>query len=778
VLHPLCGFPFPWNHPLATSLHAALYEAYPVEQQALQVIEAAGLDSFQFVRGQSPAQLWESALQLAGQTGLTRQLIQTIHDRQPPTSPIRALLADILAGRPAAEPEDVATDVTGDAVFDRQRVIAALRSLSSDAADAVYAEFAPVGDRPTTPDGWVTWAEKTGPGLVEFVLRAHRVDPLAGFLQAVRPDVRRKDRAVTHATWSILGGAESVSGSPDDRTVVPVLIAVHSADQQLDVPGFRLVSRTGRILAGVGNRTAIRTLEAHPGVVSVEASPPSGKPDCAVSVPFVRATAVQTGYSERGERALVGVIDVGIDVLHEAFRDENGKSRIVAVWDQQSTQGPPPPGQQFGTYHSREDLARYLETGKVERGLQPGYECHGTHVASIAAGRACGGAGGFSGGVAPAAKVVVVLARVYAESGSPDSLGYSVTHAAALNFINTVAEQENLPVVVNVSLGAQTGGHDGMSLLELMFDEFSGGGRHPRRVVVKSAGNDGERRLHATVAVNGSMVNRLRWRSPPRDTVNSPSGRRCDVLDCWFPPQDELHFRLTDPSGHDSPEVHWATTCVSWTTGTGNNCLLEYERFDQDNGDSRLRVAIGGGAVPIQAGEWQLKITSGPLRKPIELHAWVDRILDAQPVEFMDHTVRGSLSVPGTARTVIGVGAVVAADPVEVPAFSSHGGTRDGREKPEVSAPGVNILAAASHTQNQSRPESGTSMAAPHVTGAIALLLSHSEKAGRRINANQILGALRGSTRNGNAGWHPGSGYGVIDVEALFHAFGFQPPVA
>jgi hypothetical protein len=62
-------------------------------------------------------------------------------------------------------------------------------------------------------------------------------------------------------------------------------------------------------------------------------------------------------------------------------------------------------------------------------------------------------------------------------------------------------------------------------------------------------------------------------------------------------------------------------------------------------------------------------------------------------------------------------------------------------------------------------------MAAPHVAGAIALLLSRTAKAGKVPSGNQIASTLRQKTQNYNGRWDRGQGYGVIDVAALLAAF-------
>jgi subtilisin family serine protease len=97
--------------------------------------------------------------------------------------------------------------------------------------------------------------------------------------------------------------------------------------------------------------------------------------------------------------------------------------------------------------------------------------------------------------------------------------------------------------------------------------------------------------------------------------------------------------------------------------------------------------------------------------------------------------------------------------------FSSQGPTRDGRQKPEVSAPGHFILATNSLTQGATRM-SGTSMAAPHVTGAIALLM---QAANRKLAIAEIRNAIMNTARkNPPAGeqWNGRYGVGRVDATA------------
>jgi subtilisin family serine protease len=100
--------------------------------------------------------------------------------------------------------------------------------------------------------------------------------------------------------------------------------------------------------------------------------------------------------------------------------------------------------------------------------------------------------------------------------------------------------------------------------------------------------------------------------------------------------------------------------------------------------------------------------------------------------------------------------------------FSSAGPTRDGREKPEVSAPGHAVLAAKSRSRTGVTRMSGTSMAAPAVTGTIALLLAEARARHQSVSIDQIRQALIASARHNppqGSGWDPRYGHGRVSAQ-------------
>ena len=558
--------------------------------------------------------------------------------------------------------------------------------------------------------------------------------------------------------------AESMLEAPHTR---PLIIRVGDPRwEPTNVTDLVIQKRLGKIITARGSDVTVRELLVDSQVSSVEESLPAGDIECDRSVPFIKIAAEYASaagkYKETGDRALIAIIDNGIDVLHEAFLDDAGNSRILGIWDQNDVAGPPPKGFTYGTFHDEAAIAGYVKAGNVPPGLGRNAGGHGTHVASIAAGRA---AGAFAGGVAPDAKLLIVV------SGGSGPIGYSLSHIEALTFIDEFAEERKMPVVVNVSQGMNAGAHDGKSSLEVAFDAFSDSGTRRGRVVVKSAGNERGKNSHARVTLPSGSSEELSWE---RANKTKPADKT-DRIELWWSSADEIEFRLRDPFGEVSPLVGTASPEAHGTFAKGGPFHLVFTKLHIDNGDSLLLIDLGSASAPAALGKWTLEMTSTASPEGGEVHAWIERRNTRyfNPSSFVTHASEDmTLSIPATASSVIAVGAVDASNPIKVGAFSSYGPTRDGRrDKPLVCAPGVKVRAAQGGTANGVFPDSGTSMAAPHVAGAISLLLSRTAKSGKIPGGNQIAAALRRKTQNFTGRWDRGQGYGVIDVSALLGAF-------
>ena len=147
---------------------------------------------------------------------------------------------------------------------------------------------------------------------------------------------------------AVAGAEPAGAATPPARR--PLIVRISDPEWKAsNIPDLEVTSRLGTIVSITGTERSIKALLMDPLVVSVDESRQSDLRDCKRSRPFIRVTdpfttVTGTTFTEKGAGALVAVIDNGIDVLHRAFLDANGDSRIIGIWDQQDDTGPPPAG--------------------------------------------------------------------------------------------------------------------------------------------------------------------------------------------------------------------------------------------------------------------------------------------------------------------------------------------------------------------------------------------------------------------------------------------------
>lgn len=502
----------------------------------------------------------------------------------------------------------------------------------------------------------------------------------------------------------------------------------------------------------------------------------------------------------RGNGVIVGVIDTGIDFNHINFCDKEGQTRVRAVYlpcDSTGTQpivnGYPLSG---SCYETPQEITRMTTDCDSAS--------HGSHTLGTAAG--CYRGNGYHG-IAPEADIVAC--------GMPEDQFNDVNIANCVQYICDYATRMGKPCVINMSIGSNDGPNDGTSFLCRTFASLSG----PGRICVLSAGNDGDAPIcfhHTLKGVNDTVTTLLRnqWGSLQRKgfvsmwsdgpvlhqsrvvIINRSSGE----LEYASPmigelPEDSV---FTISSETDPIFAHYYTGELSFVAAmepqfdadgtTLDESLWRYHSYWIMDATS----LVSGHLLGLQYVADEGTDLAGWCTKNTYFYTFgLPGIIGGSPI--------GSISDLATCDSVISVGAYCSRDsyidhnglervfalctPNDIAHFSSFGPDERGIDRPDVCAPGFALLSSGNRYDAKSDratwiadavvdgvaypyySNQGTSMSAPVVTGAIALMLQINPK----LTPSTIKGILKRTSvkddyvMNGDESrW----GYGKIDVDA------------
>ena len=439
-------------------------------------------------------------------------------------------------------------------------------------------------------------------------------------------------------------------------------------------------------------------------------------------------------YNLSGRGVLVAIIDSGIYYAHPDFI-EHGRSRIEFLWDQTIPAGNNDTSDYdpdntvtdatsdisnalsnknnvpFGTLYDRDTITAAINaaTYSERQAICPSVDIsgHGTHVAGIAAGNGNASNGTYRGVAYESSLIVVKLAT------SGGSMFPTTTQIMlAVDFCIRKSIELKLPVAINLSFGTNSGSHSGTSLLETYIDFIA---ENYRCSIIAGSGNDGTGYSHA----GGSSY-------PATTEFTIGQYEPSLSLFFWKKYWDEIRIQLVAPDG----------TSISVPDTLANSGKGFSYRYELD----RTNIYItGGGPSPyspfqeiyvefsaksgsyITSGIWQLRLSPISV-KDGTWDIWLPSAsLRGAQTAFVYATPDITLTLPSTAMNVITVGAYDSRTN-RTAAFSGRGYTwAFDQIKPDLAAPGVDIVSCS--PQGGYTSKTGTSMAAPFVTGSAALLM-------------------------------------------------------
>ena len=509
-----------------------------------------------------------------------------------------------------------------------------------------------------------------------------------------------------------------LSRFPSDTVRSEVIVKYNGELSDLEVEGVSVVTLYGGYAILEAPVAKLREVAALPQIEYLEVpkrlyfSVNQGKTaSCITSlqrgeIPARQMVEADLGLNGRG--IMVGIIDSGIDLSHPDFRNADGTIRVRWLWDQTATGGTPPDGYNMGVEYDYEEINRLLS--ESVRPL-PGQdnERHGTPVAGIAAGNGRGSDGRFSG-IATESELIVVKLGL----PNPDSFPRTSELMQAMNYVVLKAAKESVPIAVNVSIGNNDGSHDGSAITERFFDAVATVGR---TVIVVGSGNEGDTSGHAS----GILENPRRGSEQQTEEIELGVGTFQTALSfsLWKNYGDRFEVSLVLPSGQEiGPFSERAPV----------------SKYQID--DAILRVLYGQPSPYRAAQEIYLEmvptadyLVSGVYRirlRPEKIidgryHLWLPgQAGRSVTTRFLQPDPEVTLTIPSTAANVITVSAYDSRNETYA-SFSGRGFTRTEMIKPDLAAPGVEIVSA--QPGGGYGVVTGTSFATPFVTGSAALLM-------------------------------------------------------
>lgn len=456
----------------------------------------------------------------------------------------------------------------------------------------------------------------------------------------------------------------------------------------------------------------------------------------------------------QGDSVIIGVTDWGFDYTHPTFYDTTmTRYRVLRAWDQFRNAGPAPEGFYYGTELVGQEqlLEAQCDTSNIY-----GHHYHGTHVAGIAAGS---GAGTAYRGVAPNAELLFCSFRPDEQSAID-----------AFQWMYDVAQQEHKRLVINMSWGIYWMDNlVGTGIVGQKMQELSDLGV----VFVTSGGNNGDVNFHLGHTFDNDTV-RSRFYFPAENGSRYYWGASISMTSSQGQP-----FSFCLNVRNSSFDVLAASPFFN--TADGNSHIENYLVIDGDTIPYIVDIIASNEAARPQARLRVKKVTRSGWRFCLtaagasgDFHAWnlaeLTTGVGNWGARFQGYNqatwANGNSSYGCGAPALVPCAITVAAHKSRylindttytggaICDFSSCGPTIDGRNKPDISAPGSEVCSALSSYSDESVSAvqiieyngrnykfgklSGTSMSSPFTTGVVALLL----QANPTLTAEQVKNCL------------------------------------
>lgn len=400
---------------------------------------------------------------------------------------------------------------------------------------------------------------------------------------------------------------------------------------------------------------------------------------------------VWDNYDLSGKGVIVGIIDTGIDYKHPAFIDINKKTRIKYIYDLLT-----------GKIYDENKINEALASPNPEAIVpQSDFVGHGTAVASVAA-----GGGEVSRDMYGAAyEASIIMVKITGEGKL--TAGLTTQLMRGLKFLIDKSNELNMPLSVNISLSTNDGAHNGSSLIEKYIEQYA---QIQKVSVVIAAGNEGEAGHHYSATLDN--LNQVRF--------NVGGGETNITLQLYKPILPEITLEVITPSGLSTGNVIVQEGVVRKRLGF-QTCVIYYSGAKPFDLEGEISITLNQINKDLEMGVWTLNIITTNNKFGI-FDIWLPIAAALNPqTQFLQQDPFNTVGIPATVASIICVGSYNYLSGNRSN-FSGRGIQRIGKtEKPDILAPGEEVNTAL--VGGGYAPASGTSIAAPQVSGICALIL-------------------------------------------------------
>jgi subtilisin family serine protease len=451
-----------------------------------------------------------------------------------------------------------------------------------------------------------------------------------------------------------------------------------------------------------------------------------------------------------GKNVVIAIIDSGIDYLHPDFINEDGTTKIISIWDQESVKGNPPEGCLFGCEFTREDINKAIKEN--DSTLTEDKRGTGTIAAGI-----CSGNGNLNSrykGVAIDSELLIIKLREYENRFDYGKINYQLSDfLAAIKYIEDIISKNKKYVVINITVAVTPSGEPVVSLLDSFYFLTQSG-----VILVSGAGNEGNTDIH----YEGNIKNI----NESQDVIIQVGDQLNLEIYLTVDGPDKIAAQLISPSGEIIDNIIYAPDNYSYfgkfnLEDTTYEIQYVYPWFEL--GSEKFFIDI----YNIKPGIWTLRINpeyvvSG--RYDVYLP---NKNLISNRTRFLNPTSASTITFYGNIDNVITVGAYN--DKTQSMWIgSSKGSMRTDRIKPDIVAPGVDII--STYINQSYNTATGTGVSSSITSGVLALMIEFTSQQGLYPESTMYTQVLKSylmlGARREEIYTYPNTyqGYGILNL--------------